>query len=75
MRNTVDWYCLKKRALAAVGGRDESDVAFLELPTGLAPVPECVIQFEDSGGILRVHLKGYSATDIAVVGRGLRGLN
>jgi len=70
----LDYYSLKKRVdAAAVGGRDEGDSAFLELPTGFAPVPECVIQFEDSRGTLKVHLKGYSATDIATVGRSLRG--
>ena len=58
---------------AVVGGRDEGDSAFLELPATLAPVPECVIQFEDSRGTFKVHLKGYSATDIATVGRSLRG--
>jgi hypothetical protein len=70
----LDYYSLKKRVdAAAVGRGDEDGVAFLELPATLAPVPECVIQFEDSRGTLKVHLKGYSATDIATVGRSLRG--
>jgi hypothetical protein len=70
----LDYYSLKKRVeSAAVGRGDEDGVAFLELPATLAPVPECVIQFEDSRGTLKVHLKGYSATDIATVGRSLRG--
>jgi hypothetical protein len=70
----LDYYSLKKRfELAAVGGRDESDSAFLELPTGFAPVPECVIEWEDGSVHLRVRLTGYQAAEIAVVGRGLRG--
>lgn len=69
----LDYYSLKKRVESAVGRGDEGDSAFLELPATLAPVPECVIQFEDSRGTLKVHLKGYSATDIATVGRSLRG--
>ncbi len=65
-------YSLKKRVNAQqqLGGNDSG---FIELPQGLNAVLECVIEGEDSGGTWRVHLKGYSATDIAVVGRGLRG--
>lgn len=81
----LDYYSLKKRLeSAAVSGRDESDPAtmgrgdesesaFVELPSTLAPVPECVIELEDDAGTLRVHLTGYHAADIATVGRGLRG--
>jgi hypothetical protein len=70
----LDYYSLKKRVeSAAVGRGDDGDEAFVELPATLAPVPECVIQFEDSRGTLKVHLKGYSATEIATVGRSLRG--
>jgi hypothetical protein len=69
----LDYYSLKKRVEAAVGGRDESDTAFLELPQAFAPVQECIIALEDGPVSLRVHLKGYSATEIAAVGRSLRG--
>lgn len=69
----LDYYSLKKRVESAAAGRsDEGASAFLELPTTLVPVLECVIQFEDSGGTLRVHLKGYSAAEIATVGRSFR---
>lgn len=72
----LDYYSLKKRVeSAAVGRYNESESAFLELPTALAPFPECVMKFEDSGGTLQLHLKGYSAADIAAVGRSLRGWN
>ena len=70
----LDYYSLKKRVESAAGcGRGEGDSVFLELPAGLAPLPECVMKFEDSRGTLQVHLKGYSASDIATVGRSLRG--
>jgi hypothetical protein len=68
----LDYYSLKKRVNAQQqqGGNDS---AFIELPHGLNALPECVIEGEDSAGTWRVHLKGYSASDIAVVGRGMRG--
>lgn len=68
----LDYYSLKKRVASAERGA-ENGTAFLELPPGLVPVPECSIEIEDGGGTLRVHLKGYSAADVATVGRGLRG--
>lgn len=71
----LDYYSLKKRVGAAEGWPAKNDSAFVELPAVVAPVPECVIELADSGGTLRVHLKGYHAADIAVVGRGLRGSN
>ena len=64
---------LKKRIEAVEPGRDESRTAFIELPSVQASVPECVIELENSAGILRVHLKGYSATEVATVGRSMRG--
>ena len=77
----LDYYSLKKRALAAearTGTTDETrtdpkDSSFVELPSAFAPVPECVIEWEDRAGTWRIHLKGYRAADIAVVGRGLQG--
>jgi hypothetical protein len=62
---------LKKRVDSQQQG--ENDSAFIELPQGLNALPECVIEGEDSAGTWRVHLKGYNASDIAVVGRGMRG--
>jgi hypothetical protein len=67
----LDYYSLKKRVDAQQQG--ENDPVFIELPQGLNALPECVIEGEDSAGTWRVHLKGYSASDIAVVGRGMRG--
>jgi hypothetical protein len=69
----LDYYSLKKRVEKVESERDGDDSAFVELPSAFAAVPECVIEWEDSAGTWRVHLKGYNATDIAVVGRGLRG--
>jgi hypothetical protein len=67
----LDYYSLKKRVDSQQQG--ENDPVFIELPQGLNALPECVIEGEDSAGTWRVHLKGYSASDIAVVGRGMRG--
>lgn len=69
----LDYYSLKKRVLAAEGSPAKHESAFVELPSVLAPVPECVMEWEDGAGTLRVHLKGYPAADIAAVGRSLRG--
>ena len=72
----LDYYSLKKRVEAAAGSRDKSVAPFLELPAvGPVPavsVPECVIEIEEGPVRWRVQLKGYSAADIAVVGRGIR---
>ena len=70
----LDYYSLKKRIEAVEPGRDGSDTAFIELPSAQASVQECVIELEDGAVSLRVSLKGYSAADIAAVGRGVRGL-
>jgi len=71
----LDYYSLKKRALLAEGQPAKNDSAFVELPQAFVPVPECILTLEDGPVNLRVHLKGYSATEIAVLGRGLRGSN
>ncbi len=68
----LDYYSLKKRTEAVEPGRDESDAAFFELPSAPASVQECVIEFEDGAVSLRISLKGYSATDVATVGRSVR---
>ena len=70
----LDYYSLKQRIETAEPGRDESGPTFLELPSAQVAVQECVIEFEEGAVSLRVHLKGYSAADIAAVGRGVRGL-
>jgi len=70
----LDYYSLKKRAEAVEPGRDESDTAFIELPSAPTAVQECVIELEEGAVSLRVSLKGYSAAEIATVGRSVRGL-
>ena len=68
----LDYYSLKKRVEVAEGHREKNDAAFLELSAPVVSVPECVIELEEGAVSLRVHLKGYSATDIATVGRSER---
>jgi len=68
----LDYYSLKQRIETAEPVRDESDTAFLELPSAQVAVQECVIELEDGAVSLRVSLKGYSATEVATVGRSVR---
>ena len=68
----LDYYSLKKRAEAAAGRQEGNGPTFLELPPALAAVPECVIELEDGAVSLRISLKGYSATEVATVGRSVR---
>lgn len=68
----LDYYSLKKRVEAAEGPREKNDAPFLELPVPAIAVAECVIEFEEGAVRWRVQLKGYSAADIAVVGRSVR---
>ncbi len=68
----LDYYSLKKRNEAAEGRQEGNGPAFLEFPSAQASVPECVIEFEDGAVSLRISLKGYSATDVATVGRSVR---
>jgi hypothetical protein len=67
----LDYYSLKERVEAAAHLKKDAS-AFLELPPVPVPVQECVIECEDGAVRLRVHLKGYSAAEIATVGRSLR---
>ena len=68
----LDYYSLKQRIETVEPGRDESDTAFIEWPSAQAAVQECVIELEDGAVSLRVSLKGYSATEVATVGRSVR---
>ena len=68
----LDYYSLKKRVGAAEVVEDSSSAAFIELPSVVTAERECVIEFEDGAVSLRVSLKGYSATEVATVGRSVR---
>ena len=68
----LDYYSLKQRIEAMEPGCDESGPTFLELPSAQVAVQECVIELEDGAVSLRVSLKGYSATEVATVGRSVR---
>lgn len=69
----LDYYSLKKRAEATQGRQDSTDPAFIELPSAVPAGRECVLEFEDGAGVsLRVHLRGYDASDIVAVGRSIR---
>ena len=68
----LDYYSLKKRAEAAEGRQEGNSPTFLELPPALVAAQECVIELEDGAVSLRVSLKGYSATEVATVGRSVR---
>ena len=72
----LDYYSLKKHVETAEGSRENNDAPFLELPAvgsvSAGAVPECVIEVEEGEARWRVQLTGYSAADIAVVGRGVR---
>jgi hypothetical protein len=67
----LDYYALKKRAAAADSHTRPMSPAFVELPASSVLVPrQCVIEVEDgAGATIRVHLKGYEASEIAAVGR------
>jgi hypothetical protein len=72
----LNYYVLKEHVEAALGQPEETEAkgsAFLELPPVLALGKECLIEFEDGTGRLRMHLKGYDAADIATVSHRLRG--
>lgn len=69
----LDYYSLKQRVDSAEPRHGTNDFPFVELPSPLAAVPECVIEWEDGAVRLRLNLKGYSAADVATVGHRLRG--
>lgn len=70
----LDYYALKKRAASADSGSRSTSPAFVELPaSSLIAARECVIEIEDGAGTtMRMHLKGYEASEVAVVGRSFR---
>jgi hypothetical protein len=70
----LNYYSLKKRVELAEDRDGSKSPAFIELPPASLGGRECVIEFEDGRGVgLRVHLKGYEATDVVAVACSLRG--
>ena len=75
----LDYYSLKKRVEGQAAGDnsdDEADGPFVALPATVsatvAELGECVLELEDGGGSrLRMHLKGYRASELATLGRSL----
>ena len=64
---------MKKRVELTECREDSNGPAFIELPSAVAGGRECVIEFEDGTGVsMRVHLKGYDASDVVAVGRSFR---
>ncbi len=69
----LDYYALKDRVEATPKSRTKTNSAFLELPQVALPIKQCVIEWGDDEGLVRIRLTGYEPTEIAAVGRGLRG--
>jgi hypothetical protein len=73
----VDYYSLKKRIEGMAAGIDSTAPTgtvggrFLELPSPVWPgCGECTLEWEKAGGAkLRIHLKGFSASDLAALSR------
>lgn len=68
----LDYYTLKERVEAAAKNRKTNTSAFFELPPVALPPKECVIEWGDGEGLVRIRLAGYQPLEIAAVGRGLR---
>jgi hypothetical protein len=69
----LDYYALKDRVEAAPKSRTKAPSAFLELPPVALLSKYCVIEWGDGEGLVRIRLTGYEPTEIAAVGRSLRG--
>jgi len=68
----VGYYSLKERVeLESAGAPGLPQGKFLELPPpSTASLGECLVEWEDAAGSkMRVHLKGFHAPDLAVLGR------
>ena len=76
----LDYYSLKKHMEQANAEsplpEPTPSAAFIELPSApVAQTSECVIEFEnESGGSMRVHLKGTSDPDLGALGRSFWGI-
>jgi hypothetical protein len=77
----LDYYSLKKHMQQPNAEtplpEPAPSAAFIELPTPpVAQTSECVIEFEnESGGSMRVHLKGTSDPDLGALGRSFWGID
>ena len=77
----LDYYSLKKHMEQPNGKtplpEPTPSAAFIELPSPpVAQTSECVIEFEnESGGCMRVHLKGTSDPDLVALGRSFWGID
>jgi len=78
----LDYYALRKRsgtqatgadvvdlAAAASRGRNGAVAEFVELPLVVERAPECVLEFEDERGTLRVGLKGAGVQQLEAAAR------
>jgi hypothetical protein len=66
----LDYYGLRKRVEAAVARPQATATSFVELPSPIRVGKECRLELDNgTGAILRVHLVGYEAADVAAVSR------
>jgi hypothetical protein len=66
----LDYYGLRKRVEAAVARPQATATSFVELPSPIRVGKECRLELDNgTGAIMRVHLVGYEAADVAAVSR------
>jgi hypothetical protein len=66
----LDYYGLRKRVEAAVARPQATSTSFVELPSPIRVGKECRLELDNgTGAIMRVHLVGYEAADVAAVSR------
>jgi hypothetical protein len=66
----LDYYSLRKRVEAAVARPRATVTSFVELPSPIRVGKECRLELDNgTGAIVRVHLVGYEAADVAAVSR------
>jgi hypothetical protein len=66
----LDYYSLKKRALETADPAPASSPAFIELPSPVVVGKQAVLELDHgAGAILRVHLVGYDAAEVAALAR------
>jgi hypothetical protein len=66
----LDYYSLRTRVEAAVARPQATATSFVELPSPIRVGKECRLELDNgTGAIMRVHLVGYEAADVAAVSR------